>query len=249
MAQKFERHEGLWTDAAVANLWDHYAATLTPDKYFSHHSGQFLVRRFRPLLPPDAAVLDFGCGPGYLVSHLLRAFPGGTVHAMDFSEESVARTNAAHAATPGFMGAVRATGFPLPFPDACMDAVFSVEVIEHLRDEQLAAMLREVRRLLKPGGLFCVTTPHREDLAATRTICPECGCTFHLWQHLRSWDVASLRALLADGGLDCLDVRACRFESRRQALFDRLVRALHALQGRSDPVVLPHLYGIARKHG
>ena len=44
----------------------------------------------------------------------------------------------------------------LPYADASFDAVLCSYVIKHLSDEPLRAVLREVRRVLKPGGRFCV---------------------------------------------------------------------------------------------
>jgi SAM-dependent methyltransferase len=44
-------------------------------------------------------------------------------------------------------------------PDASQDLVVSTEVIEHLRHPE--DMVREIARLLKPGGVFCVTAPSK----------------------------------------------------------------------------------------
>jgi 2-polyprenyl-3-methyl-5-hydroxy-6-metoxy-1,4-benzoquinol methylase len=46
----------------------------------------------------------------------------------------------------------------LPFPDASCDAAVSLEVIEHVEDQQ--AFLREIARIVKPGGVVIVSTPN-----------------------------------------------------------------------------------------
>ena len=51
---------------------------------------------------------------------------------------------------------------PLPIEDACFDWVFSEHFIEHISLEQAVAWLREVYRVLKPGGIARISTP---DLA------------------------------------------------------------------------------------
>ncbi len=47
---------------------------------------------------------------------------------------------------------------PLPIPDADYDLVFANQVLEHVRD--LVALIREVHRVLKPGGVFLVHVPY-----------------------------------------------------------------------------------------
>lgn len=54
---------------------------------------------------------------------------------------------------------VLATVPPLPFADATFDFVVSFQVIEHIKRDKL--FISEVRRVLKPGGRFIVSTPNR----------------------------------------------------------------------------------------
>jgi hypothetical protein len=48
-----------------------------------------------------------------------------------------------------------------PYPDASFDLVFSGQTIEHITEGEAEKMLTEVRRVLVPGGWFCLDTPNR----------------------------------------------------------------------------------------
>ncbi len=99
-------------------------------------------------LPPGARVLDAPSGEGALAAALSAA--GFEVHAADL-EPPAGRA-------PGVRQALADLNRPLPWPDAFFDAVFSIEGIEHL--ENRFAFLREVQRVLRPGGVLVLTTPN-----------------------------------------------------------------------------------------
>ncbi len=48
---------------------------------------------------------------------------------------------------------------PLPYPDASFDSIISFQVIEHIEDDGL--FLKEINRVLRPGGVALITTPNR----------------------------------------------------------------------------------------
>ena len=52
----------------------------------------------------------------------------------------------------------------LPFPDGSFDKAVAADLVEHLDDEALAAMLAEARRVLVPGGTLSLYTPNRAHL-------------------------------------------------------------------------------------
>lgn len=108
----------------------------------------------RPHLARAATVLDIGAGEGYLARR---------VHELVVREGLAARVEACDL----FPGNFRVPEVPchaidlhggLPLPDGSVDLAYSVEVVEHLEDQ--FAFLREVRRVLRPGGRFVLTTPN-----------------------------------------------------------------------------------------
>ncbi len=97
-------------------------------------------------------VLDVGCGGGRTVSKLAAMAAQGKVHGIDYSEESVAasRRYNAQAVRVGRVEIHLADIGKLPFADNTFDLVTGVET--HFWWPDIATGLREIRRVLKPGG-------------------------------------------------------------------------------------------------
>jgi ubiquinone/menaquinone biosynthesis C-methylase UbiE len=97
-------------------------------------------------------VLDIGCGTGTLVTEIKRVHPSVEVTGLDPDPKALAR---ARRKTERAGVAIRfEQGFAgkLPFPDASFDRVFSSFMFHHLPADEREKMLREVRRVLAPGG-------------------------------------------------------------------------------------------------
>lgn len=230
-----EPHEIDWTPEKVKRLWDFYGASDGhADTYFARSSGDRVVALARRLAGLSGRVLDFGCGPGHLVEHLLAGSGASSVAGLDFSSASVEEANRRLHAEPRFEGAVAVETLPSAFAAESFDAVFAVEVVEHLEDDQLSEFLGEARRVLRPEGSLVLTTPNEEQLAAQKVCCPECGCIFHKWQHVRSWSAASLSATLEEHGFRTVATRRTCFGSLPRRLWYRW---------RGTP---PHLMVVAR---
>jgi SAM-dependent methyltransferase len=110
---------------------------------------------YRALLPRcrDAVVLEAGCGEGYGAD--LLAGVAHTVLGLDYD----ARTAAHAAGRYPRVGVARANLVALPVRDGSVDAVVSLQVIEHLWEQE--RFLRECSRVLRPGGALLVSTPNR----------------------------------------------------------------------------------------
>jgi SAM-dependent methyltransferase len=236
-----------WTEEKSRRLWDYYARTLQPADYFSRHSGGHILRAVRPWADlRNGSILDFGCGPGYLLEHLVRR-SSGKVFGLDFSAGSIARTDGRLNGEPRYGGAWFTRDLPSPVESSSMDTVISIEVIEHLTDDMLQGMFREIRRILKDDGRLVITTPNEEDLETSKLFCPNCESRYHRWQHIRSWSADSLKALLTDNGFAPVVVRATCFRSMRAGWAAALKNTVARILGRSVAVQKPHLFAVATK--
>jgi SAM-dependent methyltransferase len=116
-------------------------------------------------LPEGAAVLDVGCGPGWLWAEPAADFPAGlNVTLADLSpgmvDEAVAKVGGLgrYAAVTGLV----ADAQTLPFADASFDAVLACHMLYHVPDE--AKALDEMARVLRPGGIIAVTTNGHDNM-------------------------------------------------------------------------------------
>ena len=104
----------------------------------------------------DAAILDAGCGTGGNLAHLGGA---GRRVGLDFSPNALTGARKRHLAE-----LVRGTVTSLPFAAESFDAAISMSVIYHQWVTDPAAALREVHRVLRPGGLLFLDVPAYESL-------------------------------------------------------------------------------------
>ena len=112
--------------------------------------------------PAPRRMLDVGCGPGGLLASLAASRPGAAVAGADLAP-GMARESARR--VPGALVAV-ADAEHLPFADASFDLVVSTSTFQWL--PRLDAGLREVRRVLAPGGAFCLALFCGDTLAELR---------------------------------------------------------------------------------
>jgi SAM-dependent methyltransferase len=107
---------------------------------------------------------------------------------------------------------------PIPFPDEAFDCVVCFETVEHIADD--LEFIREIRRVLHPGGELFISTPNA-DISAPG------GAPLNKW-HVREYTLASLEALVKSAGLEIRQAYAQSFQSRLKR-GHRIMWRLHGL--------------------
>jgi SAM-dependent methyltransferase len=184
---------------------------------------------------PGYCVMEVGCGNGNVLRTLDTACPGGRVIGMDLFQDGllVARPRTR---CPLVCGDIHAAPFTRPF-----ELIGMFDVLEHLEDDR--AVLKDINRMLAPGGLFIATVPAHMSLWS---YFDDCG-------HFRRYAEKELAAKLRDSGFEL--VFLTQFMSSLYPLIwagRRLATLLHRASGESrrlsdmDLKVVPGLNGILK---
>ena len=107
-------------------------------------------------------MLDIGCGGGATLKRLLKRSEGAKVYGIDISEESVAKARRVNAKVLDKQVFVtQGSAEKLPYEDGKFDLVTAVETVYFWPN--LPDCLKEVKRVLKPGGQFAIMVEVIED--------------------------------------------------------------------------------------
>ena len=146
------------------NLWDLNTSGMNRNfykNYFEIEKNHWLMRVRRQIIidnlkkyfsekPSEIKILDFGCGSGIFVNELQKR--GYQTSGIDISEEAIK-----YGELRGIKNLKIQDSHKLDYPNGNFNAVLSMDVLEHLEDESWA--IKEVERILKPGGKFIIMVP------------------------------------------------------------------------------------------
>lgn len=169
-------------------------------------------------LSAPARVLDWGCGNGHF-SYFLQTI-GHKVDCYAFGDPApvVVHLQSKPQAPVVFTGGTEFDPVRIPFPDQSIDAVFSVGVLEHVREvgSDEKASLREINRILGAGGLFfCFHLPNRFSWIEALTTVVR-SRHHHTYKYTRS----QIAALLDHAGFEPLVIR--RYNAFPRNIFSSL---------------------------
>jgi SAM-dependent methyltransferase len=178
-------------------------STMDYDSYYSPQNIEkpnFVHKRLDEIVSKLACyrlknrLLEIGFGSGEMMQAAARA--GWDVEGTEISRPAVK-----HARSMGFK-VFHGDLFEARYPNQYFDVVVANELLEHVSDP--AALIQEVARLLRLGGIFQATTPHSEGISARvlgmhwSVISPP--------EHLQLFSVTGIKTCLAAAGLHQISV-------------------------------------------
>jgi len=184
------------------SIWGRGYASLSPTVLASFRLKESL--KALASVPAKATVLEVGAGAGQFIRSVKRIRPDLDCFGSDISKTAIEK---AKLVDDGVTYAV--SGDTLPYADASMDAVLIYDVLEHVTDVQ--GVLREIYRVLKPGGIFYASVPCEGDWTSLWHLCRSLGWKGDLTRkyagHINYFSRKSLRAAYAQAGFTSIRFR------------------------------------------
>lgn len=144
-----------------------------------------MLLKYGVSIPRNARILDFGCGSGGTVASLLEQ---GFCNVFGYDVKDRLKLGGASERSRFFIS--DPTNKRLPFEDNTFDLVISEQVLEHVMDQ--VGVLRELRRVMKPGGCALHVFPARYSLLEPHMFVPLGGVFVHRWWY-KIWAVLGIR--------------------------------------------------------
>jgi 2-polyprenyl-3-methyl-5-hydroxy-6-metoxy-1,4-benzoquinol methylase len=128
-------------------------SSLRHSEYSTDH-GQVETKILSDFIVNDNKVLEIGCGAGHLSDYLFEQ--GVNIISIDFSNYMIEGIKKSYP----YLTPIQMSAEILAFKNNTFDLVVSYELIEHLYEVE--AHFKEVKRVLKTGGIYLIKTPNRQ---------------------------------------------------------------------------------------
>lgn len=135
------------------------------------------------------SILDVGCGDGTFLGSV-DSIPFKVGLDISFTALSYVK----------MLQKIQASSDAIPFKKNTFDCIMSTEVLEHLPPDVYENTLHEIQRVAR--RYILISVPFLEDLAQKQTRCSQCGFIFHIFLHLRSFDISKLEKIFPSYSLE-----------------------------------------------
>lgn len=194
-----------WTDELSAFSEDHAGANHPIDRA----SRAVALQQVDGLPSREPIILEVGCSSGYMLREMREQLPNALVIGADYVGEPLEKLASEFPDVP----LLRFDLQTCPLPDESVDAVVLLNVLEHIEDDAVA--LRQIFRVLRPGGLAAIQVPAGPGLYDVYD---------QLLLHRRRYALGALKEL----------VRSTGFEITRASHIGALIYAPFALVKRRN---------------
>lgn len=174
-------------DTSQFELWSHFQTDRLEVFEASKSRLDYLVK-LAGKISQGRTLLNIGCGSGYLEKSAKQQ--KWQVLSIDPDAQAVDRLKGE--GIDARCGSIES----LPVASESTNVVVSTEVLEHLMPDSMYAGLKEIQRVLAPGGVLIGTVPYREHLPYNKAYCPHCKMSFHRWGHHQSFDELTMKSAL-----------------------------------------------------
>jgi len=152
------------------SLFDRYYRTIPPPeawgKIIAYRDPDYSYSLYRAQPDEDDVVLDVGCGCCYFLNVLAQY--AGEVHGIDWLHSYAEWCVVPWLDTmreykdfqDGKINFIDGNAAVLPFGDNSLDKIYSISALEHFLDDDDILCVQEIRRILKPGGIFIGTVDY-----------------------------------------------------------------------------------------
>ena len=142
---EFDRYASEYTNLHRASI----RASGEEPAFFSAVKAKYMAKWLGSRASSPLNILDFGCGIGNSIMHLQAAFPTARLHGVDPSSESIRLAGETHNGAATFHMSGESA---LPYASHRFDVVQAACVFHHIPPQQRHLWMREIHRVMKPGG-------------------------------------------------------------------------------------------------
>lgn len=164
------------------NLWDYYQKEGIARLNQNNPRQEYIFRLIKKYIKKGDKVLEIGFGNGALLNLMSFVFK---TYAADISQENIERLKSGLSKVN--FNQIDVDG-KLPYSDNFFSGFVASEVLEHMDDKELELCIKEIERILRPGGIAVITVPAEENFKLSECFCPKCGHVFHKFGHKQVWN-------------------------------------------------------------